>query len=110
MAVHYLEKSDSTLTECGRNAHKIMSAVIGGNADGVDCYYCLNKLSKRGIRFSPPTPVMHAKDCTCIICIAISARDKEWVAWAESQCPHTDDLKKRRCAHCMADRLTEIGL
>jgi hypothetical protein len=85
MVTHYIIRSDSTHTECGRDVHKVRNTIVGnraelgGDANGVDCYYCLNSLSKRGIKFSPPAPIMHAKDCTCIICITIGARDKWWV-------------------------------
>jgi len=47
--IHYLERSDSIYTECGRESRKIMSAAIGGGADGVDCKQCLKKLAKKGI-------------------------------------------------------------
>jgi hypothetical protein len=35
---------------------------------------------------------------------AIEARDKDWIAWGEGQCPHDKDLVKRRCTYCWAER------
>ncbi len=43
MASHYLDKSESTHTECSRLLKEINSAVIGGDAAGVDCKQCLKK-------------------------------------------------------------------
>ncbi len=40
---------------------------------------------------------------------AIEATDKDWIAWAESKCPHDKDLIKRRCAYCWAERKKEIN-
>lgn len=53
MASHYLKTRDSEMTECGRAAKNIMSAAIGGGAEGVDCKQCLKRLAEQGIRPKP---------------------------------------------------------
>ena len=44
---------------------------------------------------------------------AIAARDKEWIAWAESQCPHggidSGGMICLECYQCWKDRKREVG-
>jgi hypothetical protein len=43
---HYMAKNDSEYTACGRKVKNIMSAFIGGNAEGVTCKECLKAIKE----------------------------------------------------------------
>ena len=49
---------------------------------------------------------------SCKVDPAIAARDKEWVEWGESKCPHesVDDFRKGSCELCWQERKRGIGL